>query len=238
MGLYDRDYIQDSRLQGTFASRVYGWMTAGLIVTSCVALCLYFSGLYRSLFSFWWVWCLATLGVSFFINAKIQTLSVSTLGGLFLLYSTLEGMFFGTLLPVYAAQYGGGVIWAAFGSAALVFGLAALYGAFTKSDLTKISKIMTFALIGLLLVTLVFGVVSIFISMPLMYLLICYLGLVIFVGLTAADAQAIRRISASIGNNNALSYKLSLMLALKMYCNVIMVFWYLLQIFSSSGNRD
>ncbi|AAF73714.1 hypothetical protein CP_0890 [Chlamydia pneumoniae AR39] len=76
MGLYDRDYIQDSRVQGTFASRVYRWMTAGLIVTSCVALGLYFSGLYRSLFSFWWVWCFATLGVSFFINSKIQTLSV------------------------------------------------------------------------------------------------------------------------------------------------------------------
>nr|CRI43113.1 Uncharacterized protein TC_0206 [Chlamydia pneumoniae] len=238
MGLYDRDYIQDSRVQGTFASRVYGWMTAGLIVTSCVALGLYFSGLYRSLSSFWWVWCFATLGVSFFINSKIQTLSVSAVGGLFLLYSTLEGMFFGTLLPVYAAQYGGGVIWAAFGSAALVFGLAAVYGAFTKSDLTKISKIMTFALIGLLLVTLVFAVVSMFVSMPLIYLLICYLGLVIFVGLTAADAQAIRRISSTIGDNNTLSYKLSLMFALKMYCNVIMVFWYLLQIFSSSGNRD
>ncbi|ANH78764.1 Bax inhibitor-1/YccA family protein [Candidatus Chlamydia sanziniae] len=237
MGLYDRDYIQDSRLQGTFASRVYGWMTAGLAVTTFFALGLYFTGLYKSLFSFWWIWCFATLGVSFFINAKIQKLSLPAVMGLFIAYSALEGMFFGTLLPVYAIQYGGGVIWAAFGSAALVFGLAALYGAFTKNDLTKISKIMMFALIGLMLVTVVFAIISIFISMPLVYLLICYLGLVIFVGLTAADAQAIRRISTSVDNNSVLSYKLSLIMALKMYCNVIMVFWYLLQIFSSSGNR-
>ena len=96
----------------------------------------------------------------------------------------------------------------------------------------------TVAVMGLLAITVVFAIVSLFVFMPLFYLLICYLGLVIFVGLTAADAQAIRRVAANVGNDSVVSYKLSLVMALKMYCNVIMVFWYLLQIFSSSGNRD
>lgn len=238
MGLYDRDYIQESRLPGTFASGVYSWMTAGLAVTTFVSLGLYYSGLYRSLFAFWWIWCLGTLGVSFFINARLQTLSLPAVMSLFLVYSVLEGMFFGTVLPIYAAQYGGGVVWAAFGSAALVFGMAALYGALTKNDLTQMNKILTVAVMGLLAITVVFAIVSLFVFMPLFYLLICYLGLVIFVGLTAADAQAIRRVAANVGNDSVVSYKLSLVMALKMYCNVIMVFWYLLQIFSSSGNRD
>lgn len=238
MGLYDRDYVQTSRLPGTFASRVYGWMTAGLAVTTLVSLGLYFSGLYLSLFSFWWVWCLATLGVSFFINARVDRLSVPAVSGLFLVYSVLEGLFLGTLVPVYAYQYGGGVVWAAFGSAGVIFGISALYGAFTKTDLTQLSRILMLAMVGLLVVSLIFAVVSFFYSMPLLYLLICYLGLVIFVGLTIVDAQTIRRVAHSVGNNGELSYKLSLILALKMYCNVIMVFWYLLQIFSSSGRRN
>ncbi|WP_201456288.1 Bax inhibitor-1/YccA family protein [Chlamydia sp. 17-3921] len=238
MGLYDRDYIQESRLPGTFVSRVYSWMTAGLAVTAFVSLGLYCTDLYKSLFAFWWVWCFGTLGISFFINSKIQTLSLSSVMGLFLAYSVLEGMFFGTLLPVYAAQYGGGVVWAAFGSAALVFGLAALYGAFTKNDLTQMSKILMVAVFGLMAVTILFAIISIFVSVPFFYLLICYVGLVIFVGLTATDAQAIRRIAVNVGDDSVVSYKLSLVMALKMYCNVIMVFWYLLQIFSSSGNRD
>lgn len=239
MGLYDRDYyIQDSRSSGTFASRVYGWMTAGLGVTTFVSLGLYFSGLYRVLFPFWWVWCLATLGVSLYINAKIDRLSVPSVMRLFLLYSFLDGLFFGTLVPVYAYQYGGGVVWAAFGTAGLVFGLSAGYGAVTKSDLTHLSKILMMALVAFMLVTLVFAVVSIFVFLPIFYLLICYVGLAIFVGLTVVDAQNIRRMAAAVGNNSDLSYKLSLIMALKMYVNVVMIFWYLLQIFSSSGKRS
>ncbi|BAE80999.1 transport permease [Chlamydia felis Fe/C-56] len=238
MGLYDRDYAQESRLPGTFTSRVYGWMTAGLAVTTFVSLGLYFSGMYKSLFAFWWVWCIATLGVSFYINAKIHKLSVPAVMGLFLAYSALEGLFFGTLVPVYAAQYGGGIVWAAFGSAGLIFGLSAAYGAFTKSDLTQMRSILMFALIGLMLVSVIFALVSIFVYMPMFYLLICYIGLAIFVGLTVVDAQAIRSVAKNVGNDGDLSYKLSLIMALKMYCNVIMIFWYLLQIFSSSGKRN
>lgn len=237
MGLYDRDYIQEYRVPGTFASRVYGWMAMGLAVTTVVSLGLYFTGLYRALFSLWWIWCFATLGLSFFINAKINQLSVPAVMGLFLAYSVLEGMFFGTIVPVYAMQYGGRVVWAAFGSAGLVFGLAAMYGAFTKNDLTQISRILALALIGLVLLSLIFAVASLFVSMPVFYLFMCYLGLVIFVGLTIVDAHTIRKVAHSVGNNGELSYKFSLILALKMYCNVIMTFWYLLQIFSSTERR-
>lgn len=238
MGLYDRDYAQETRLSGTFSSRVYGWMTAGLAITTFVSLGLYFSGFYRILFPLWWVWCLATLGVSLYINARIHKLSVPAVMGLFLTYSALEGLFFGTLVPVYAFQYGGNVVWAAFGSAGLIFGIAAAYGAFTKTDLTQISQILSLGLVGFVLVSVVFAIASMFVYMPMFYLLICYIGLLVFVGLTVVDAQTIRKVSQTVGNNGDLSYKLSLILALKMYCNVIMIFWYLLQIFSSSGRRN
>ena len=65
-------------------------------------------------------------------------------------------------------------------------------------------------------------------------LFISYLGLVIFVGLTAYDAQTIRSFSMQADIASVASYKLSLIMALRMYINVIMIFWYLLRIFSSS----
>jgi len=78
---------------------------------------------------------------------------------------------------------------------------------------------------------------SFFVPMSGMVLLISYLGLVIFVGLTAYDAQAIRRMSYQVDGNSLVGAKLSLMMALKMYLNVIMIFWYLLQILSHSSRR-
>jgi FtsH-binding integral membrane protein len=108
------------------------------------------------------------------------------------------------------------------------------YGAFTKSDLTRIGKILSLAVVGLLAVTLIYFIMSFFITLTWMNLLISYLGLVIFIGLTAYDAQQIRNLSFQTNSNPIAAYKLSLIMALRMYVNVIMIFWYLLQIFSSS----
>ena len=70
-------------------------------------------------------------------------------------------------------------------------------------------------------------------NLTIFHLVICYLGLVIFVGLTACDAQTIRAMSMQVDINSVASYKLSMVMALRMYINVIMIFWYLLQIFTS-----
>jgi FtsH-binding integral membrane protein len=108
------------------------------------------------------------------------------------------------------------------------------YGMFTKNDLTTLGRILTFGVIGLALVTLIFMVLSFFMHLPMLDLLISYLGLAIFVGLTAYDAQTIRKFSQQAEINSVASYKLSMIMALKMYINVIMIFWYLLRIFSNN----
>lgn len=236
MRISDREYQLQQKAISTFSSRVYGWMTLGLATTAVVALFWYTSGLFVTLFSLWWVWCFATLGVSLWINARIDQLTVTGIIGLFLTYSVLEGLFFGTVLPVYAASYGGGVIWAAFLTGASIFGAAALYGTLTKNDLTSWGRILSLGLIGLIAVSLMFFIISFFIPMPFMYLLICYLGLILFVALSAYDAQTIKKLSLQADVSSTISYKMSMIMALKMYLNVIMIFWYLLQIFGS-GNK-
>jgi FtsH-binding integral membrane protein len=240
MGMFDRNQIvQENSSLATFSSRVYGWMAIGLGVTAMIAYFIYQTGAYVKLMPFWWVWSLGTLGIAFAINGLIGRISVQGAIGLFLTYAALEGLLFGTILPAYAAAYGGQVIWAAFATGGLIFGVGTFYGMFTKADLTSLGRILSFALMGLIAVSLLFMVLSFFMNLSWAYLLISYLGLGIFVGLTVYDAQTIRRFSmqAAQSGDSVASYKLSLIMALKMYVNVIMIFWYLLQIFSS-GRRN
>jgi FtsH-binding integral membrane protein len=238
MGFYDRDLTQEKDKLATFSSRVYGWMAIGLGLTALIAYAVYSSGIYVKLMPFWWVWSFGTLGVAMAINFSIQRISIQGAIGLFLTYAGLEGILFGTILPAFAAAYGGQMIWSAFATASVIFGLAMGYGMFTKSDLTTMGRILSFGLIGLIALSLLFFILSFFMPMGLANLLISYLGLVIFVGLTAYDAQTIRQMSMQVRDNETVaSYKMSLIMALKMYINVIMIFWYLLQIFSSSSSR-
>lgn len=243
MPFQDRNYTTNSRntvevqAVNTFTTQVYGWMTIGLALTAFIAWFVYQTGAFIKLMPFWWVTAFGTLGIAMAINAGIKRFAFSTMVFLFLAYAALEGLFFGTVLPVYAAAYGGQVIWMAFGSGALIFGLALAYGLLTKSDLTSLSRILSIGLMGLIGLTLIYFVCSFFMPMHGMMLLISYLGLIIFVALSAYDAQNIRNLSRQVDGYSGASCKLSIMCALKMYINVIMVFWYLLQIFSHSSRR-
>ncbi|SCA63625.1 Uncharacterized protein TC_0206 [Chlamydiales bacterium SCGC AG-110-P3] len=237
MGIYDRDYVRygnsaDAAVR-TFSNQVYSWMSIGLGLTALIAYGIARSGLFITLMPFWWVFALGTLGVGLCFNGALTRGSFTTVAGLFLAYATLEGLFFGVTLPVYAAAYGGNLIWTAFATASVVFGGAVGYGVFTQSDLTSVGRILQFALMGLIAVTLLFFVLSFFIDVTWMHLAISYIGLVIFTGLTAYDAQQIKAMSRQVSLGSPESYKMSLAMALKMYINVIMIFWYLLQIFSS-----
>lgn len=233
-----RDYAPStSTTIGSFSSRVYGWMAVGLGLTASIAYALYATGIYSILLPFWWVWSIGLFGIAIAINSLIQRISTQGAVALFLAYAGLEGVLFGTTLPAFAAAYGGQVIWAAFATGALIFAIATCYGMFTKADLTSLGKILTFGLIGLMAVTLLFFILSFFFPLTGLQLIISYLGLVIFVGLSSYDAQTIRRMSMQAEGNSVLSYKLSLIMALRMYLNVIMIFWYLLQIFSSSSSK-
>lgn len=237
MGLYDRDYVRPqtfgaSEAASSFASQVYGWMTIGLGVTAVVAWGLFRSGLWVALLPFWWVFAFATLGIGLAINARSNSLTFNGMMGLFLAYSVVEGAFFGTVLPLYAATYGGGLIWVTFATASAISLMAMGYGMLTRADLTSVGRLLQFGLMSLIGISVVYMLMSFFVHLTWMHLFISYLGLGIFVGLTAYDAQQIRQLSYQVQGSSQMAGKLSLMMALKMYINVIMVFWYLLQIFA------
>lgn len=240
MSLYNQGYARpasDESAVSSFASRVYWWMTMGLGITSCVAYLLAKSGLYVVFMPFSLLLILGTLGITIYITRKAHTMPFPKMVTWMVAYAVIEGLFFGTILPVYAMTYGGDVIWMAFITASVLYGIAAAYGSATRSDLTQIGKLLTMGVIALIAMTFLFFIMSFFMDVTWFMLLISYLGLGIFVGLTAYDAQTIRKLSYQAGSNSAMSNKLALMMSLKMYTNVIMIFWYLLQIFSM-GRRD
>lgn len=233
-----RTTIQEVQAVNTFTTQVYGWMTIGLVLTAVIAWAVYYTGLFVKLMPIWWLLGIANFGVALLIQRGLrQNSAFSSLMSLFLTYAGIEGLFFGTLLPVYAASFGGQVIWMAFASAALVFGIALGYGILTKSDLTGVGKILSIACMGLIGITLVYFILSFFMSIPAFTLIISYIGIVIFVGLTAYEAQQIRKMSRQVDGFSSQSCKLALLMALQMYVNVIMIFWYLLQILSNSSSR-
>lgn len=237
MEIYDRDATYSSTKTSSFSSKVYGWMAIGLGFTALIAYTLYITGIYTLLLPFWWVWSIGLFGVAMAISTMLPRITTQGAVALFMTYAGLEGLLFGTTLPAFAAAYGGQVIWAAFGTGSLIFAIATAYGIFTKADLTSLGKILTIGLIGLAAATLLFLILSFFMPMKGFHLLISYIGLILFVGLSAYDAQTIRRYSLQSEGNNSLSTKLSIIMALKMYINVIMIFWYLLQIFASSSSK-
>lgn len=243
MALFNRHAVASKNAAyltaSTFSTKVYGWMTLGLAVTAITCWFVWTTGLFHLLMPFWWLMGLGTLGIAMAISLRLDAMKLTTLAVLFLSYAFIEGLFFGTILPAYAANFGGGIIWSAFAVGAIVYFVAMMYGIMTKSDLTRIGTILTFGLLGLIGVTIVFAILSFFFNMTWMNLVISYIGLVIFVGLTAWDAQTIRRMSAQIGDgsDSVMAYKMALIMALRMYINVIMIFWYLLQIFASSSNN-
>jgi uncharacterized protein len=237
MSIWERDYSHDEHTAvaaGSFARRVYSWLTLGLLTTALTAFGVMHFQLVPYLLPYWWVMLFGAMGVGMAVNAKMQSIAVPTMVGLLGLYSVLQGLFYGTILPLYAHQFGGDVIYLAFLTAGLVFGMSVLYGAFTKVDLTRFNKIVQMGLLGLITISVFYFIISLFRPLSGSMLLISYIGLIIFVAMTAMDAQQIRRLSYQVSDNSAMAQKLSLMVAFRMYINVIMIFWYLLQIFASN----
>jgi FtsH-binding integral membrane protein len=220
----------------TFSSQVYTWLTSGLGLTALIAFLAYRNSWYIQLLPYNMLIVLAAFGLSMVINLGINRISFPVAGALFMGYSLLQGLLFGTILPLYAIQYGGDIVWVAFATAAVLFATATIYGRVTRQDLTHMSQLLNFGVIALMVISLLFAVLSMFMRVGMFDLLIAYAGLAIFIGLIVTDSQQIRLMSAQVDMRSQSSYKLSLIVALKMYINVIMVFMYLLRIFAS--NRE
>ncbi len=213
--------------QSTLLRSVYVWMTLALVITGFVSM--YVAQSYQ-LISFifgnrlaLWGMLIAELAVVFYLSARINSISFTKATVMFIIYSILNGATLASIFLVYTMSS----IASTFFVAAGTFGVMALYGYITKSDLTRIGNICLMALIGLIIATLV----SMFWQNSMLQMIITYAGVILFVGLTAYDSQKIKRLLTADGIEvTEETQKIALLGALTLYLDFINLFLYLLRL--------
>jgi FtsH-binding integral membrane protein len=218
-------------LTSTLFKSLYMQMSAALTITGLVAYFLSQSTAYINMLinspAMLWIVLIAQLGVVIWLSARLHAMSMTSATVLFILYSVLTGVSFGTLFLVYDMSD----IIATFFVTAGTFFVTSLVGYVTKMDLSKMGSILMMLLIGLIIAT----VVNMFLGSQGLYMACTYLGVIIFVGLTAWDTQRIKSMFMEHGTADESGQKLALMGALMLYLDFINLFIYLLRLI---GNRD
>lgn len=211
--------------------KVYVWMAMALVITGICAYGVATSpNLLQMLYgnrATIWILLIAELGLVFYTTARIDKLSLATATTLFVIYSALNGVTLSSIFLVYSMASIAKVFFITAGT----FGAMALYGYFTRADLSRIGNILFMALIGLIIAT----VVNVFLRSPMFDLILSYIGVAIFVGLTAWDSQKIKQMLLLQPDLGETAQKFALMGALTLYLDFINLFLYLLRIF---GNRE
>ena len=209
--------------------KVYTWMTLALLITGVTAFGVASSPtLFMSLSKMMWGLIIAELALVFILSGAINRLSLGTATLMFIGYSVLNGAMLSSIFLVYEPT----VIAKVFFITAGTFGVMAFYGYTTKKDLTSMGKILFMALIGLIIAT----VVNMFLKSPGFDYILSYIGVAIFIGLTAWDSQKIKEMLQTQYDMSEGAQKLALLGALTLYLDFINLFLYLLRIFGN--NRD
>ena len=211
--------------------KVYVWMTLALVITGFTAYGVATSpGVLQLILGnqiLFWGMIIAELALVIGVSAAINRLSLTTATLMFILYSVINGALFSSIFLIYTASSIATVFFITAGT----FGVMALIGYTTKTDLTSIGKYLFMALIGLIIATLV----NMFIKSEGFTYILSYIGVLIFVGLTAYDSQKIKQMLLQAPDAGEGAQKLALLGALTLYLDFINLFIYLLRIF---GRRE
>ena len=217
--------------------KVYNYMATGILLTGIVALLTFkvavqeissagiiltpFGGaIYNSALR--WVVMLAPLGVVFYMSFGINKMSASKAQTTFWVFAALMGLSLSSLLLYYTGMS----VTRVFFICSATFGAMSIYGYTTKRDLTKLGSFLMMGLIGIIIAS----IVNLFLQSETMYWIISYLGVLIFIGLTAYDTQKIKNMYAASDSSEIMGKK-AVMGALTLYLDFINLFIMLLRIF-------
>jgi FtsH-binding integral membrane protein len=207
--------------------KVYVWMTLALALTGFTAYGVATSpGILQAIYTnqiLFWGLIIAEFALVFGVSAAINRISLTTATLMFILYSVINGALLSYIFLAYTASSVATVFFITAGT----FGVMALIGYTTKTDLSSMGKILFMALIGLIIAT----VVNIFVKSSGLTMILSYVGVLIFVGLTAYDTQKIKQMLLQAPDAGEASQKIALLGALSLYLDFINLFIYLLRIF-------
>ena len=220
--------VRDESSVQAFMTGVFSWMFIALAITAATA---YYVASTPSIMQlmitetglsiFGWVVMLAPIGFVLLMSFQFQKLSALSLSMLFLVYSVLVGLSLSFIFMVYTM----GSIATTFGVTSLTFGIMAIAGYTTKTDLTKFGSILMMALVGIIVASLV----NFFLKSESMQYLISFIGVLVFTGLTAYDVQKLKKIGTEMTAGQESTRKYAIMGALSLYLDFINLFLFLLR---------
>lgn len=219
--------LAEKTAQSVLFRNVYTWMTLALVITGAVAMYMaksmtLLSMIMQNSLLFWGI-LIAELGVVWYLSARIHRISFTSATLLFILYSILNGATLSMIFLIYTMSS----ITTTFFVTAGTFGVMALFGYVTKKDLTRLGSLCFMGIIGIIIASLV----NIFLQNSMMEMIISYIGVLLFVGLTAYDSQKIKRLLMQDGVEiNETTQKIALLGAMTLYLDFINLFLYLLRI--------
>jgi len=221
--------VRDVRVTA-FLSKVYGWMFLGLLLTAGTAVVIASSpGLTETFIQnriLFWILLFAQLGVVFYLSARVNKVSPVTAAVLFLLYSAMVGVTTSVIFLIYTNAS----IVSAFVITGGMFGAMAVFGTLTKRSLAGMGQFMFMGLIGLIIAS----VVSIFWYNDVLMFVINVIGVLVFTGLTAWDAQNLKQMAVSLPDGRVGSY--AVVGALSLYLDFINLFFFILRLMGGRRN--
>jgi uncharacterized protein len=216
-----------------FLRKVYGWMFVGLGVTAAVAVGVAGSPAVMQMIAsnmiLFLVLAFGQLGLVFYLSARVAKLAPATAAVLFLVYAALNGVLFSFIFMMYTKTS----IATTFLVAAGMFGALALYGSTTKRSLAGWGQFLFMGFIGVFLALLVTSFWKTAASSAGLQFGITIVGVIVFTGLTAWDAQRLKVMATSLPDGRTGSY--AVVGALSLYLDFINLFLFLLRLF---GRRD
>ena len=230
MDAWTTNSVQTADRVSAFLWKVYGWMAVGLGLTALVAFAVAGSpDLLRVLIGnrlVFFALVIAELGLVFFISARAARLAPGTAAGLFALYSALNGV----TLSVILLAYTGESVTMTFVVTAGMFGALALFGSTTKRSLAGAGQFFMMGLVGLILAS----IIGMFWHNDALQFLISVVGVIVFTGLTAWDAQRLKQMALALPSGQVGAY--AVVGALSLYLDFINLFLMLLRF--TGSRRD
>ncbi|XOF32592.1 MAG: Bax inhibitor-1/YccA family protein [Candidatus Electrothrix sp. YB6] len=215
-----------------FLAKVFNWMAVGLGLTGAVAWLTANTSLASAIASsgLYWILFLVEIGMVFYLSARIDKMAPSTATGLFFGYAFLNGLTLSIIFLIYTKESIAGT----FLVTAAMFGGMSVYGMVTKRDLSGFGSFLFMGLIGIILAS----IINIFMQSSTLYWAISFIGVGVFVGLTAYDVQKIKMMGEQgiMSQGEGAVQKGAIMGALALYLDFINLFLMLLRFFG--GGRD
>lgn len=218
---------QAQEAEQRFVTKVYGWMCLALVITALVAWYTVstqaiIQAIFTNQFLFFGL-IIGELILVGYLALAINKMNATTATLVFIGYSALNGLTLSLIFLMFTAES----LASTFIITAATFGAMSFYGYVTKKDLTSWGNLLFMGLIGIIIAS----VVNIFLKSTALYWITTYIGIAVFVGLTAYDTQKIKQMGTAVAEGTEAERKGAIIGALRLYLDFINLFLLLLRLF-------